>query len=369
MQLCGYDWPTAGTKQIAYIDREGHVQELSLGRDGMWKTMDLTDIVNAPRASQAETIVGFAWPAGRTKQVVYMDRNRHIQELYRGMEGNWQCADLTMICGAPLVDGAMLTAFPWEAGKTKQVAFIDSDYHIQEMCVAPGGYWQVTDLTAITGAPLADGAALVGYEWPAAGTKHIAYIDNNGHVQELSVGIGGQWQVADITAMTNAPLAYRGDLGVPLAGCSWAAGGTKQLVYRDRHGHIQELFVSMGARWQCTDLTMLTGTPPANSLGGLSAYEWPAAGTKQVVYLDSTYHLRELFVGVGGSWQSVDLTAITSAPRLQQGPVIGFAWTAGNTKQVIYTGPRESVQELYVAPGGQWQVADLTLLTSSLTLV
>ena len=68
-------------------------------------------------------------------------------------------------------------------------------------------------------------------------------------------------------------------------------------------------------------------------------------------------------------WHCVDLMATACAPRVQEGPIAGFAWSAANTKQVVYTGPRKSIQELYVSVGGQWQVADLTLLTSSLMLI
>ncbi len=47
----------------------------------------------------------------------------------------------------------------------------------------------------------------------------------------------------------------------------------------------------------------------------------------------------------------------------------GFDWPAGRSKQVAYLDERDHIQELYVSVGGQWQVADLTLLTSSLMLI
>src|SRR5205823_13679721 len=98
-------------------------------------------------------------------------------------------------------------------------------------------------------------------------------------------------------------------------------------------------------------------------------YDWPAGGSKQVVYVDCNYHIQELYVGQYDYWHCADLMAATDAPRVQKGPIAGFVWSTANTKEVVYAGPRESIQELYVSVGGQWQVADLTLLTSLLMLI
>ena len=369
IQLSGFQWPETVTKQVAYMNEEGHIHEqyVSLGHE--WREADLTELAHAPRASDATTMAGYAWSEGKCKQIAYMDRNHHIQELGVSIGGTWECRDLTRMAGAPLADGSVLTAFSWEAGHTKQAIFIDSNYHVWELCLGLGGNWQVTDLTALTNAPLADGASLIGFEWPVAGTKQIGYIDTNGHIQELSVSPGGQWRVTDLTALTGAPLADFGNLSVSLTGCAWAVGQTKQFFYRDRHGHMQELVVGIGGNWQVADLTMLTNAPFANSLGGLCAFEWPEGGTKQVAFVDSNYHVCELYVGAGNPWQVADLTSITHAPRVLQRALAGFSWSAGQTKQIVYVGPHNSIQELSVTPNGQWQVADLTVLVSSLMLV
>jgi hypothetical protein len=369
MQLSGFQWPEGGTKQVAYMNEEGHIHEMYVSVGHEWREADLTELVSAPRASDATTMVGYAWSERKTKQIAYMDRNHHIQELSVGIGGNWEYHDLTMMAHAPLADGSVLTAFSWEAGHTKQVVFLDSNYHVQELHMGPNGNWQVADLTALTNAPLADGASMIGFEWPVAGTKQIGYIDHNGHIQELSISPGGQWRVTDLTALTNAPLADLGNLSVSLTGCAWAAGKTKQFIYRDRHGHIQELFVSNGSNWRVADLTALTNASPANSLGGLCAFEWPEENTKQVAFVDGNYHMCELYVSAGNAWQMADLTNITHAPRVLQRALAGFSWSAGHTKQIVYVGPHNSIQELSVTPGGQWQVANLTVLVSSLMLV
>jgi len=369
MMLCGFDWPAGRSKQVAYLDERDHIREMFVKEGDLWQEHDLTARANAPRASDKSPLAGYSWTAGGTKQIIYMDRNRHIQELYTSVHGWWECTDLTALTNAPLVDGTALSGFEWTAGNTKQVVYVDHNYHIQEMHVGPGGHWQAADLTELTGAPLAEGTHIVGYDWPAGSSKQVAYIDNRGHIIELYIGIGGQWRFADLTELTGAPLADRGNLGPSLTAFSWEAGNSKQIIYQDRNEHIMEMHVTVGGQWRLTDLTMIAQAPLANSIGGIAGYDWPAERSKQVVYVDSNYHVQELYVRENDYWHCVDLMATTCAPRVQEGPIAGFAWSAANTKQVVYTGPRKSIQELYVSVGGQWQVADLTLLTSSLMLI
>jgi hypothetical protein len=54
---------------------------------------------------------------------------------------------------------------------------------------------------------------IVGYDWPDGRTKQVAYINLGagsaglvGHIQELFVGVGGGWQVADLSAITGTDL-------------------------------------------------------------------------------------------------------------------------------------------------------------------
>ncbi len=36
MKLCGYDWTHVGRKQVVYVDDQGHVIELWSGFGGQW---------------------------------------------------------------------------------------------------------------------------------------------------------------------------------------------------------------------------------------------------------------------------------------------------------------------------------------------
>ena len=55
---------------------------------------------------------------------------------------------------------------------------------------------------ASTTAPQADSRTLIGYDSPQFHAKQYAYIDTNGHIEELSFVTGGRWQVADLSSIT-----------------------------------------------------------------------------------------------------------------------------------------------------------------------
>ena len=94
MNVYGYDWPQGGTKQIAYVDGQSHVVDLSVGYGDPWQSTDLTELTGAPPPS-GSALAGYAWSAGGTKQVVYSDQQSHIIELYVARESPWQWVDLT----------------------------------------------------------------------------------------------------------------------------------------------------------------------------------------------------------------------------------------------------------------------------------
>ena len=200
-------------------------------------------------------LYGYDWPQGGTKQVVYVDGQSHIIELCEGLEGPWQSADLTVLTAAPIPGDAVLAGYAWSAGRTKQVAYVDDQSHIIELFVAGGGQWQWADVTALTGAPLAGQAgALAGYDWLNGQTKQIAYADGQGHVIELCVARESPWQWADVTALTVAPPLHQ----KPLTGYAWVWGAAKQIAYVDDQGHVIELGVGLLGQWGCANLTALT---------------------------------------------------------------------------------------------------------------
>jgi hypothetical protein len=176
-----------------------------------------------------------------------------VIELFVAAGTPWQWADLTQLTGAPPPADPALAGYEWSAGGTKQVVYVDDQGHVIELFVAAGDPWQWTDLTALTAAPLADQGSLAGYDWLNGNTKQVVYVDDQGHVIELFVAPGTPWQCADLTVLTAAPPPA----GPALAGYGWVWGATKQVAYFDDSGHVIELCVGLNGQWQSTNLTAL----------------------------------------------------------------------------------------------------------------
>ncbi len=60
MKLCGYDWPQGGTKQVVYVDGQGHVIELFVAAGDPWQWVDLTALTGAPLLHQ-KPLSGYGW--------------------------------------------------------------------------------------------------------------------------------------------------------------------------------------------------------------------------------------------------------------------------------------------------------------------
>ncbi len=305
-------------------------------------------------------LYGYDWPQGGRKQVVYVDDQGHVIELQEGIDIPWESADLTELTGAPPAGSIDLVGYAWSAEGRKQVAYVDNRKHVIELVVSYGKPWQWADLSELTGAPLPCSTSLVGYDWYNGKTKQVVYVDGRGHVIELVGAARNPWQWADLSELTGAPTPS----DTTLVGYDWSRGGTKQVVYVDGRGHVIELFVATGNPWQWADLTELTGAPPPGD-SALVGYAWSAGGTKQVGYVDSRRHVIELFVAAGNPWQWVDLTELTGAPLAVQESLAGYDWLNGNTKQVVYEDDQGHVIELLVAVGNPWQCTDLTAITGA----
>ena len=80
-------------------------------------------------------------------------------ELFVSAGAPWQWVDLTELTSAPLVGQEVLAGYDWLNGGTKQVVYVDEQGHVIELFVAAGTPWQWADLTQLTGAPLPSGSA------------------------------------------------------------------------------------------------------------------------------------------------------------------------------------------------------------------
>jgi hypothetical protein len=372
LRFAAYAWEKGGSKQVVYRAADGDIHELFVPVGGSWDKINLTGSPNFFPQPAADTgFAGYEWEAGSSKQVVYIAPDGRIHELFVSVGGSWHFANLTELARQPprvplIVDEISFAGYEWKAGETKQVVYSTPGGRVHELFVPVGGSWDHADLTQVTGAPTenANFPVIAGYEWEAGGTKQVVYRAADSHIHELFVPAGGSWDHADLTQMTGAP---EPDLASTFVGYEWEAGGSKQVVYISADGHIHELFVSVGGSWDHADLTQTTGASQPQPDTAFAAFQWEAGGTKQVVYRTEDGHIHELFRPVGGSWDKTDLTQMTGAPPANtNSPIIaGYEWKAGGTKQVVFLTGNGHIHELFVSVEGSWDHADLTQMTGA----
>jgi hypothetical protein len=261
--------------------------------------------------------------------------------------------------------GGAMDAFAWEAGPTRHVVYGRPDGHVWEATWRTGK-WSAADLTDEASAPAATdhqgqpvSPSVRGFEWPGRDVKQVVYKSFSvvgsakQGIHELWVTKGTKWRHVNLSAATGAVAVS------DVVGFTWATGRSKQYVYAGPDGGIRELYVVVGGEWNEANLGALTSAP-ASSGWGITGYEWRAAGTKQVAYVtNGTMH--ELFVGKNGTWRHANLSNVVGLkPNLvSPGPIQGFGWDAGKSKQVFYR-VGNHIHELSAPLGGKWAVADLT---------
>lgn len=366
--IAAYEWQLNGTMHVVYEARDNHMHEMVIGQDQAWRDADITRVTGGPEL-EAAILTGYAWPAGRTQQIAYvspLSKDGHIHELVMLQGHPWSYADLMVQpIDAPPADGFALQGCALIAGGTKHVVYTGLDDHIHELSTGVIGMWKHTDLTQVTGAPLAEGALLAAYAWQAKSTRQVVYISGDGHLHELTAGATGRWSHIDLTDLTGAPLAD----GIALAGYAWETRGTKQVVYTGNAGNIYELVAGVDNAWRHTDVMSLTSAPLVAS-SALAGYAWETGGTKQVVYVGADRHVHEVMMDTRGTWVYTDLTTLIGAPDASNKVIAGHEWSDQFAKHVVYLDMLEAphIHSLLLAHGSAWQHTDVTDLTGAQSL-
>lgn len=367
--IVAYEWPLNGTTHVAYEAGDNHIHEMIIGREEIWRDADITQVAGGPKI-EASILTGYSWPAGRTQQIAsvsLMSLNHHIHEFVMLEDHPWSYADLMVqLPGAPAADGLALVGYASKTEGTKHVVYTGLDGHLHELSTGVVGRWHAADLTQLTGAPLPEGTALAAYAWQANKSRQMVYIGGDGHIHELAAGSAGIWSHTDMTDLTGAPLAD----GVTLVAFVWETAGSKQVIYTGNHGTMYELIAGADAAWQYTDVMSLTGAPLVDG-SALAAYAWETGETKQVVYVGADHHVHEVVMDKSGRWVYTDLTERIGAPDASNDVIAGHEWSAQFAKHVVYldTLANPHIHSLLLRHGSDWQYRDLTDLTGAQPLV
>jgi hypothetical protein len=284
-----YTFATTGSQHVLYEGQgnDSHVHELWWDGGG-WHAHDLTNAVGATPGSFTLSVpVGYEFHAEGTQHVIYQGRDRHIYELW--WRNEWHSGDLTAATGAPLADSAP-SAYMFDTQVTQHVVYV-TEGHVHELWWDTSG-WHHNDLTAVTGAPSASDEP-TGYVFRAQGSQHVNYRGVDGHVHELRWDSSG-WHHLDLSAATGAPAVYIGfrPSGYGFEDPRATPPATQHVVYVGVDSHIHELWWDVTG-WHHNNLTAATGAPL--SISNPTHWVFTQEGTQHVVYNADNHHIVELW--------------------------------------------------------------------------
>lgn len=202
-----------------------------------------------------------------------------------------------------------------------------------------GRAWSVTTIN-----PSATVASKLSAYRRTEGVDAIVFRSSTNHIIQLLRGSNGWTDEADLTEITDAPLA----VGNPMAYVR--ADGVNAVVYRTAAGHIIEL--RRGSRgFIMTDLMVASNAPT-----GVAAASDPVAtvrsdGYSSVVFRSTTGYVYELYRAVGGDWRIGVPSFLAGAPTALDRP-FGYTQRDG-TNAIVYRTSTGAVIKLTLA-GTQW---------------
>lgn len=344
----------SGVQAIAYIDVNHHVDQVFF-QGGQWNTNDLTAISNTPVAIVGSAIATYVLP-NAVQAIAYIDNNRHIDQLFF-QANQWRWNDLTATTGGPLpAAGTALATYVLPNG-VQAIAYTDLNSHIDQIFYQ-GGQWLWNDLTAFTSAPLAVvQSTLATYVLPNA-VQAVGYVDSASHVDQVFFQ-GGGWNINDLTATTGAPLAAS-NTGLATY---VLPNAVQAIAFLDPKQHVDQVFFQ-ASQWLCNDLTAITNAPLASSGSYLATYVLPT-GVQAIAYLDTSQNVDQIFYQ-GGQWNVNDLTPLANAPVAMQGSSLATYVLPNGVQAIVFLDGNHHLDQIFYQ-GGQWLFNDLTAIAHAPT--
>lgn len=254
----------------------------------------------------------------------------------------------------------------------QHVNFLNDDLHIFELRY--DNAWHLSDLTHLAGAPAAGyPSGIVGYVTPYNNQQHINFFGWVGqHFHVLELLYDGAWHHHDLTQLAGAPSVNQ-LVGGPASYVS-SCNNQQHVNFVGTDFHVHELYHD-GA-WHHSDLTQLTGAPPAGETVNKEAASWvsPLAGyesttcqnRQHVNFVGTDFHVHELVYD--GTWHHNDLTHLSGAPKAIADSLVGYETPYNHNQHVFFlgaVGERIHVHELVY--DGVWRHNDLTHISGAPT--
>lgn len=151
---CGFASKFHNTKQVYFRDQDGDIYELFAPGSRAWTCSNITEKAKAPRADGG-VVVGCASGSFKSLLLYYRTSDGRLHELSTTDRKLWSHLEITTRSGTntPFA-GPDYMAFAYDSTRSKTVVFLTDDHHVNKLTAVLNGPWEHADLSNYTGAPL-----------------------------------------------------------------------------------------------------------------------------------------------------------------------------------------------------------------------
>ncbi|HVV53607.1 MAG TPA: family 43 glycosylhydrolase [Polyangia bacterium] len=248
------------------------------------------------------------------------------------------------------------------------VVFGDSNDHVKELSMPVGGNWYLGELSGPLGAPTTAGPVSVFVQYD--GTNTVTYRTPANHIELFSLPKGSStWTAQDVSVnATGCPPLASGVLAAGPPSGYTRSDRTSAIVYRGTDNHVYELSHPYGSScWQIGDLNGVAGSVTA----GLEPMGFVRAdGDDSVVYTDASGDLREFALPLGSNtWTNESIMtppAGWTTPPAASGSPRGYVRSDG-ASAVVYRSAGGHIWEISRVSGESpssptWYAGELTTI-------
>jgi hypothetical protein len=249
----------------------------------------------------------------------------------------------------------------------RYVFYVDPSSDVHELsATASGSAWSDSDLTTLTGAPVAASGSALSTVDDVLHYVHVFYLDASGRIWELYQTGTSSWSYRSPSSLTGAPAAVAGSALTSLVDSS-SGGNVIHVFYLGTNEDVYELYYS-GA-WYSDAPAALAGAGAAAAGSALTSLIDLSNGSNiiHVFFVGTNRDVYELY-RTGTSWHCDDVTSLAGAPLAASidSSVTSFIDNSGGTASIMhvfYMGPDEDVYEMYYT--GHWHSDDPTSLAGA----
>jgi DNA-binding winged helix-turn-helix (wHTH) protein len=283
--------------------------------------------------------------------------DQRLMAYYRGADTNlyqmvwsWdpsQWSQMTGIHGKPSVaQGSGILSYINTVNHRPEVFYLTQDtQHIEQISVLG---FVPADLNAATGAPPAAlGSALAGFIDECSMTDNVFYVGSDRHLHLLLWSLGTGWTTQDLTSLTHSQDVLGGKLA------ALANGFSGEIFYFQSDHHVHELWRWSGCAgrsafdgWHFADVNKEVGgdLPIAAAESGLTCSYDAVNARHSVFYSDVQNHMQGLFFSDPANWKSVDVTAVSGAPKMGSGTFTSLLNPMTKSESVYFFDANQNVR-------------------------